>query len=281
MMLKRYFFFLTSIMLVIFFYNANAQNINETLAYARSLSDEGMSEDAVEAYRRVLFFAPELTDSIARETGNAYRKTANYDKAVYYYNIALHNESDLSLKGEIKFDIIQSYILNKDYMKAKLQLANMKYSNMDYSEKEFAFYQSITSFETDDYELSRESVLIFLGECDTTKIESLFAQAEKNYGKNPETAMWLSLFPGLGQAYVNEYGEAANSFLINSVFLSLYFYVALTYNPIQGFIAVLPWFQRYYIGGMQNARSLAKEKKREEKDRILKEILEYSRLEMR
>ncbi len=270
------FYFLINIALFHICTIGQAQDLDQTLQYARTISMEGHSSDAVEAYRRVLYFHPELTDSIARETAFAFRAAKHYPEARYFYNIAFHYENDAAIQAEIKFDIIHTYILEKDYMKAKLQLANIKHSGLPYDTESHSFYNAIVSFQTEEYSRARESFIDYLGECDTAYIKAIFDDAEKNYKKNPQTAMWLSVFvPGLGQAYVNEYGEAANSFIINSAILSLYFYVALTYNPIQGFIAVIPWFQRYYIGGIRKAKSLTTDKKKQQRDQILRELLEY------
>jgi hypothetical protein len=257
-----------------------SQDKYRTLEYARQMMSEGHAGDAVEAYRRVLYFFPELTDSIARETGHAYRLSQNQEKARYYYNLAFHNEKIPSVKTDLTFDIIHTYILERDYLKARLQLINLRHAGLPVDSKKHSFYSGIVFFQTDNYQKSREAFNTFFGQKDTVFINNIIAEAEKNFNKNPRKAMIMSIVvPGLGQAYVNEYTEAANSFIINSAFLSLYFYVALTYNPIQGFIAVLPWFQRYYIGGIKKAKTLAEEKRQIHKDELLTKILKHSTID--
>ena len=273
---RRYFYFLISLWLLnpVISY---AQDKDRTLEYARLMMSEGHPGEAVEAYRRVLYFFPELTDSIARETGHAYRLSQDQEKARYYYNLAFHNEKIPSVKTDLTFDIIHTYILERDYLKARLQLINLKHAGLPADSIKHAFYSGIVFFQTDNYQKSREAFKIYFGQQDTLFINHIIKEAEKSFEKKPRKAMIMSIIvPGLGQAYVNEYTEAANSFIINSAFLSLYFYVALTYNPIQGFIAVLPWFQRYYIGGIKKARTLAEETRQIRKDELLKKILEHS-----
>ncbi|PID93452.1 MAG: hypothetical protein CSA95_07770 [Bacteroidetes bacterium] len=264
------------LLLQVFSNSTAAQNRDATLEYARKLTRENEYEDAIAAYRRVLFFAPELTDSIAKEVGSVYCQTADYTQARYYYNIAYHHENQPEKKAALKFDIIQTHILEKAYLKAKLELANLRYANLPYARKTYTFYHAIVAYETEDYEEAYHRFLDYFGACDTAQVTTLFQQIEKYHHKNPNTAMWLSLIPGLGQAYVHEYREAINSFIINALFVSLYFYVSLTYNPLQGFVAVLPWFQRYYVGGIKRAKRLAQQKRKDQKELVLKKLLEYS-----
>ncbi|HPE86097.1 MAG: DUF5683 domain-containing protein [Bacteroidales bacterium] len=273
-MQNKFFCFLTSVCLLVGM-ASQAQSSSETLHYARSLTKLNRHLEAVDAYRRVLYFHPELTDSIARETGHALRKAGYYDKARYYYNIAFHHTHDTLKKANIRFDIVHSYILEREFMTAHLQLTNMRYALPVYNEKKMAFYRGIVAFQTDQIKEAKNNFVCYFNEQDTSIVLQAMKNAEKNLAMNPQKAMWLSLIvPGLGQIYNKEYIEATNSFIINTFFLSIYFYVALNYNPLQGFIAVLPWFQRYYIGGMKRAKQLTIEKKESEKQRILAALLD-------
>ena len=274
---KLFFFFLISLTGFLNLGTAYSQDVDETLLYARNLMAINEPQQAVEAYRRVLFFQPEKTALIALETGNAFCTAGDYNDARYYYKIAFHNETESTKKADIEFKIIHSYILEKEYMKAKLNLAVLRNSKLTYSKRKMAFYDGIINFETDNMEKAMENFNEYFSGYDTSYINSLFTAANQNERMNPKKAMWMSIFvPGLGQAYAGEYEEAANSFLINTVILSLYFYVALTYNPLQGLIAVIPWFQRYYIGGINKSQKITKEKKKAVKEQILVKLLQYA-----
>ena len=274
-MRRLFFYFLISFFLAQSI--AFAQTTDETIHYARELTRDGFYDDAVEAYRRVLFFNPELTDSIARESAHAYRMAKNYRNARYYYNIAFHNAIDKKTKEEINIDILHTYVVEKDFMKARLHIANINSQGVEYTNHEFAFYKGLVFFATDYFDKSQNAFIEYFGTSDSLFITETIVKAKQADRKKAQTAMWLSiLLPGLGQAYNSEYGEAVNSFLINSLFLSVYFYVAITYNPIQGFIAVIPWFQRYYIGGIKKARDLTALKKEKRKNELLSNLISIS-----
>ena len=105
------------------------------------------------------------------------------------------------------------------------------------------------------------------------QLQTLYQKNKKVDRINPELAMWLSIVPGLGQIYAGDYEDAANSVLINAAFLTLYFQVASQYSLVDGMLAVLPWFQRYYIGGFQNAKTLAVKKKERKRNEVLRDVL--------
>lgn len=274
---KLFSFFLISIVCFLSPKTTYSQNVDETLTYARNLMAINEPHQAVEAYRRILFFQPEKTALIALETGNAFCSTGEYNRARYYYKIAFHNETVSEKKANIEFKIIHSYILEKEYMKAKLNLAVLRNSKLAYSNRKMAFYDGIINFQTENLEKAMDNFHEYFADYDTSLVSSLFISANKNERLNPQKAMWMSIFvPGLGQAYAGAYEEAANSFIINTIILSLYFYVAITYNPIQGLFAVFPWFQRYYIGGINKSKTITKERKKAVKEQIFIELLQYA-----
>ncbi len=109
---------------------------------------------------------------------------------------------------------------------------------------------------------------------DSSYIQNVFASPKRFYRPNSTVALILSaVLPGSGQLYAKEYREAGNSFLINSVFIFYYIRIFNLYGPLDAFIAVLPWFQRYYVGGYGKASLLGYEKMLANRKLILSGIL--------
>ena len=82
---------------------------------------------------------------------------------------------------------------------------------------------------------------------------------------NPAIPTTMSIIiPGLGQLYLGDLKSALNSFMLTSGFALLFIHTALEYSLIDAAASVLPWYQRYYQGGYENAGKIAL-KKREKK----------------
>ncbi|MFM8493897.1 MAG: hypothetical protein ACKOA7_09205, partial [Bacteroidota bacterium] len=92
---------------------------------------------------------------------------------------------------------------------------------------------------------------------------------------NPNAAMVMSaVLPGAGQWYSGSKREAMNTLLINALFLTLTIRTARLVSPLDVMIAILPWFQRYYVGGYNRASLLAYQKQRTKQRDALEIVLQ-------
>jgi TM2 domain-containing membrane protein YozV len=84
-------------------------------------------------------------------------------------------------------------------------------------------------------------------------------KSEKRF--NPHTAWMLSMIlPGTGQFYAGEVIEGFNSsLLLGGLFFSAVL-IAKEYSFFIALVTILPWFQRYYMGGANKAERLTMEK---------------------
>jgi tetratricopeptide (TPR) repeat protein len=83
---------------------------------------------------------------------------------------------------------------------------------------------------------------------------------------NPNAALIMSaILPGAGQLYSGFKREALNSFTINAIFLTLTAQSIRYAGTLDLIVAVLPWFQRYYVGGFNRASILARQKQMKKK----------------
>lgn len=91
---------------------------------------------------------------------------------------------------------------------------------------------------------------------------------------NPNAAMIMSaILPGAGQLYAGSKQEALNSFAINAFFLAVTLRTAQFVRVFDVVVAVLPWFQRYYVGGYNRASVLAFQKQMKKRDASLNNVL--------
>jgi hypothetical protein len=98
-------------------------------------------------------------------------------------------------------------------------------------------------------------------------------KAEKRF--NPRTAYFLSLvLPGTGQFYSGSIKEGLNSAILLDGLLFAAVLLAREYSTVTSFVTILPWFQRYYLGGANKAERLAHEKQLAKRNDIYQNILQ-------
>ncbi len=81
--------------------------------------------------------------------------------------------------------------------------------------------------------------------------------------------------PGLGQFYNGDYKNAANSFILSGALITLLFAVAVNYTFVDAMASVIPYFQRYYFGGMAHAKKGAYEKRDYNRKKTAKSVVYY------
>jgi hypothetical protein len=85
----------------------------------------------------------------------------------------------------------------------------------------------------------------------------------------------MSIFlPGLGQFYAGDIKNGLNSLLLTGGFFTIGFIVAINYSLVDAMVAVVPWIQRYYVGGYNRAAGIAENKKKSKQDKVYQAILQ-------
>lgn len=130
----------------------------------------------------------------------------------------------------------------------------------------------VCEYEMGNFDAAKASFVQLVS--DTISFTKVFGKPKDFHRPNSKLAMIMStLLPGAGQFYAGEYQEGINSFLITAVFVYYSFRIAAIYSSLDAIITVLPWFQRYYIGGYNKASLLAYEKMLEKRKTRLNHIL--------
>lgn len=271
-------FFLAAILInFLLSFNLHSQSIEETYQFGNHQLTLGNYNNAISSYRRVLFFDDgSYKGEIFSKLAKCYKLSGEYTKAHKYYDLAYFNTQNDSLRNEYILKKVYLYILNKEYNYAHIEILNAKTHENDYFRYKINFYKGIINFHKKQYELAHES---FKSCFDVSEIEIidklniLFQDNKKIDNLNPKVARYLSVIPGVGQLYSGYPREALNSFMLTTGLLILYSYTIFNYSLVDGMLAVLPWFQRYYLGGLEKAENLAKYKIEYEKNIIYTEIL--------
>jgi hypothetical protein len=94
---------------------------------------------------------------------------------------------------------------------------------------------------------------------------------------NPRRAYIMSgIVPGSGQLSVGAIQEGLNSMLLIGGLYLIAIHVVRQYSFIDAAIALFPWVQRYYLGGMEKSKSLALSKIENKRYESYLKILELS-----
>lgn len=255
-----------------------SQTKEQAFIYADSLFIKKNFVQAIKEYQRILFFEDTFNIEITYKTAKAYYEIQNFDKAIEYYVLCEDKFIENQKNIDVKFEIINSSISNNNFEKALKYLYqfpdSLNYENLCRKN----FYFGICYFFYDNYELSSK---YFLQSIDSTyidvkkELENYFKNQKNFKYANPKKAYFFSLlFPGLGQIYSNELKKGLNSLALTGIILFTAYKIYINYSIIDSIISILPYFERYYLGGCLNAYNLAVEKKRKKKSENFENIIE-------
>lgn len=271
--MRRFFIIITKLIIIQF---CVAQDIDQTKLLADRYFSTGDYESALNLYKRVLFF-DSTNDylSIHNTIADCYYVTGNYEKALFHYDISYNIENNDSIKNEFLLKRVLILCKQKSFIDARQEIFNLtEDSGYFYSRKEF--YLGIIELESFNIETSKAHFLNAvdtLNKDKTKAIEDIFSTVDLKK-PNSKTAKILSLFlPGAGQFYAKDYKNSANSFIINASLATLFFIIARNYTFLDATLSVFPWFQRYYMGGFQKAGLIAKQKREEKKQLLIKTLI--------
>lgn len=272
--LKNHFWILIVIFSIQF---ASGQSVKETYQSGITFFKQGDFELAAQQFRRVVFFSDSTSGNALFYLGDCYMQLELFDQAVYYYRMAGNTISNDSLNQEIKFRIAACHLKNRQASYALAELFSVDDSMHPEQQAKMYFYLFCSFYQLHEFDNANNYYQMALGETDIsalTSIDSLFRVGEKNYMANVYLPMYLSIIPGLGQLYLGEWKEALNSFLITAAFATVFVFTAYQLALLDAALMVLPWFHRYYQGGLMRAKELATIKKNTQDAQIFNQLLD-------
>ena len=196
-----------------------------------------------------------------------------------YQNAARYFEYSYNVTEDVNYLYDQSLmqILSQDYKLAKLGLLNISSDGDEVLKARKLALLGMVSFKLEDFESANQYLIRFYEHtpvddslgfdliASTTKIR-------KRYKKSKVKAMSL-IIPGTGQMYCGDFKEGFNSLGITVLFGGIYFRVVSSLGLLDAFLSVLPWYQKYYLGGYMKAGVIAVNKQQELLDQLFNEMV--------
>lgn len=270
--------FFPTLLLSFISFLVSAQDLHKTYSFAEKQFKEKEYSEAIINFQRVLFFDNGSYRAVAcRRLAKCYTSLEDYKSANRYFDLAWQAEKNDSIKNEILFEKIAVLLIDRQFSYAMMDLLSITDATSNYFIAKQNFYLGISHFGLNNYKASSEC---FLKSVDSSELQTrrditiLFERLNHIRCPNPKVAKYLSLImPGTGQFYSGDFRSGINSLLLTGVLALFGTVVAINYSPLDAFIAVLPWFQRYYLGGSRGAATAATNKRNAKVNLIYSDII--------
>jgi len=251
-----------------------AQEAKSDAQLADDAYASGNYDLALYAYNRLAFeIYPEIAPRIEMQIGHCYLGKGDFENASRFFDRAFFSSTETALKNSAVLNKTRALIGQMNYPLALNELYSLQFQTMDSLQaSSYYLFKAVCLYEMGQFEAAEQDFLALV--TDSSTIEQLFSRPKEFYRPNSTLALVMSaIVPGTGQFYANEYREGVNSVIINSIFVYSWIRTINLYGAIDAFIAVLPWFQRYYVGGFNKASLLAYERMLTNRKAKLAEIL--------
>lgn len=258
----NYFKFSSLLICFLFFPNQTKSNsINNIIAFGDSLMNNGNYIHALHEYKRADFFADSSYKlGIASRIANTYFFLADYKNARIYYDSSSYYSEDENIKMDYFFQKIVCYMLEGDFATALLRSEQRLNITNELDIKKKNLYNGICYFGLEQYDSAYFYFKKSIPENDTSKLivlEEQFKKRKKLNKPNESISIILSIIlPGAGQIYAGDIKNGLNSVLLVGGILGVG-----VFAPSISYSLTLPFFYRYYIGGLSHARQIAIDKK--------------------
>jgi tetratricopeptide (TPR) repeat protein len=254
------------------------QDLQQTLELAEHYHSKGDYGAAVAHYSRVLFFDSEdQFPTVHSKLADCYFMSTEYGNAYYEYGLAFNLETSDSARNGLVLKRALILIILNDIQGAMQEIYSLNDSMAPTYDRQRNFLLGLIHVENAEYAEAERLMFISAAKDDSLSKEAIkMSFGDFRPGKpNAKTMKVLSyIFPGLGQLCMGDFKGAINSLVLTGAMLSLAIYSGVQYSWIDGFMSVMPFFQRYYLGGAMVAEKNALEKQRLEKNRLVSKLIE-------
>ena len=255
-----------------------AQTLEQTVSIADKMMENGQYASALKYYQRAQFFGTRDTYHLINgKLGDAYFFNSQFDKAYQMYTTAYGLETDDSLKTEWFLKKVSSLLMQKKFKLALLELYNFNGKTFGQQQRNLFLLKATAYYGMHDFQHAEKNFLALLPASDSLKREQIhqWLTSPKLNRPHPETAFWLSIFiPGAGQIYAGDWKNGINSFVLNATLAYFFLKVSFEYTLVDAMASILPWFQRYYMGGYQRAKQTAERKRQQNRSEIYRKVFQ-------
>lgn len=247
------------------------------LSGADHLYSHRQYEPAIKEYQRYLFYTGSEDIDVLMRLADGLYELENYDLALQYYEQIYYLSDNPAIKFRSRLKEINYHIDQEEYNEALVVIYSVRSDYYESYPEIINFLFAICHYGLEEFKRSEEYFLNIVGSDSTAsqEIKEIFSDKKKFNKPNPRTISILSLFiPGLGQIISGDLKEGLNSFILVEGIGVLAVYVGFRYSIIDAIFTVLPWYQRYLLGGSDKAEKIAIRKRAENRNEIFQEILE-------
>lgn len=245
------------------------------LAY--SFLDNGNYNLALKELLRVHFYNREgvAEGSMINDIAYCFEQIGDYQNSRKYLSKYLRQQ-DLSVSDRkaASYKKVQLLLLSNPQL-ALAELYQLSNKLILSDPDKYNYYEAMVHYANGKMDLCYNALskLSYHSSVDKVAYEKLKKEIGSNANKNHNVARFLStVVPGLGQTVNGDVQDGINSAIINGAMIVLFFYVQGNLSLGDAVISVLPWFGRFYVGGMQNAKSASKRKQELRKGQYLEEL---------
>lgn len=239
-----------------------SQSIESVIRFGDSLFQHTQYRKALHEYQRAFFFAgDELKPLLSENIAGCYFALEDFQMARNYYDSAIYYSTSDHLSVDSEFQKIRCFMMEDNFGYALLQLNDLEVGADIHLQRKRNLYQGICCFVMGQYDEMQQHFLKSIPKTDTLKINQLqllYEERKMLKRPDPRLAMVLSIIlPGAGQVYSGDIKEGLNSLFL----LSGLVYLGTSGLFINPFLTI-PFFQRYYIGGIIRTKEIAQEKRK-------------------
>jgi tetratricopeptide (TPR) repeat protein len=265
---------------LIIFRAANLYSLSQVdslLAFADHQYLTGDYESAVKEYLRIGYFQNFSDPLIQLRLANSYYMSGKWSTARFYYDQVYRLADPDSIKMVSKINKISTLVSEEKYKEGLIELFGINDSvyQKHYAEIDLLF--GICYFGLEEFDKSRDYFkdAVKNNNSAQARIDSIFHNKKSFYRPKVAIPYLLSIIlPGLGQIYLGEISEGLNSFFLTESLLILGAVVAYEYSVFDALLSVLPWYQRYYMGGLNNTWDLVIKKRQKRRSEAYKAVLD-------
>ncbi|MFA9391423.1 MAG: hypothetical protein ACERKD_16560 [Prolixibacteraceae bacterium] len=242
----------------------NAQTLVEVVEFANQEFKKGNYTIASKEYNRAFFFGYEKKDELSLQIAHCYAQMNDLDLASDFYNKAFRLSNNDSLKDEAILNNAFVLLLQEKQAQALNELFNLSGSAQLEQQIQYHFLKGIAYYglyndSTALDEFVQSIQLQAHGQLAEITLQEEFKKVfhyHKRY--NPQRSYVMSgILPGSGQLSVGAIQEGVNSMLLIGGLYLIAVGIMQNYSFWDAAIALFPWIQRYYLGGMDKAKTLA------------------------
>lgn len=256
-----------------------AQNTDFIVSYAGSLQKSGDFSQALVEFNRAIFLGQDQQDILFKNIADCYFQMQNYPQAELFYDRAFFASQNDSLRNEITLNKAFTILLQQNYQLAKSELYSVDTVYNQSQHRRLLFLAGFCEYGAENFDESRQlfyELALMNDSLDARTVLAYFDEFTKDaHRKRPGKVEVMSyLLPGLGQCYIGEWREGANSFtLVGGLVFGLVKFSSL-YSPMDGVLLFAPWIQRYYQGGGEKAKRLAERRIQEKQNTTFNKLVD-------